>query len=392
MIRPFEVAAWGTTTYPLTLEEAAELQQTGLVTVEVTATPGSYVLGGKTSVGVAAGSGWELRVVSHLDVRDVMFLLCYARNPRGWKTALAGFTRGDDLLSSTAWGFAQTAESALRAGPLRGYRHLEERTVALRGRVRIGAQLARGGLAIPVDIERDEFDTDVLENRLLLAAAVALCRLRLVHRDVRQRLRRLISLLDDVTYEPDRSRLPLPSITRMNKHYEPALVLADVILTGMSVHADAGNKRSVTFSFELHRVFEDFLDVALGEAIARRGGRLVTKPPARWLDDQKSIELKPDFVVRRGGQTVAVIDAKFKRVEARPGDDAYQMLAYLTAYEPSRGMLVSATGSNSDHSLVLTGESIAVRRCRVDLAPESVLHQVDAIAAELLAEGPLQVR
>lgn len=387
MTRPLEVAAWGRATYPLTPGEAADLQHTGLVSVEVTGTPGAYTLGGKTLVGVAAGPGWELRVSSHLEVRDLMFLLCYARNPLGWKTALAGFSKGDDLLSSTAWGFAQTAENALRAGPLRGYRHLEERTVAPRGRIQIGAQLARGGLAIPVDVERDEFDADILENRLLLAAAVALGRLSLVHRDVRQRLRRLESLLKDVAYEPERSRLSLPSITRVNKHYEPALVLADVVLSGTSVRADAGDRRSVTFSFELHRVFEDFLDVALGDAISRRGGRLVKKPPSRWLDEQSSIELKPDFSVRRSAQTVAIVDAKFKRIESRPGDDAYQMLAYLKAFEPSRGMLVSATGSTSDHSVVATGESIVVRRCRVDLAPESILRQVDAIAVELLAEN-----
>jgi 5-methylcytosine-specific restriction enzyme subunit McrC len=75
-----------------------------------------YALRGLTSVGVAASPDWELRVSSHLDVHEVMFLLTYARDPKGWRRSQAHFAAAPTLLAAVAWGFAATAEQALRAG------------------------------------------------------------------------------------------------------------------------------------------------------------------------------------------------------------------------------------------------------------------------------------
>ena len=240
MTRRFEVPAWGTSSYELSALEAVDLQRTGLVHVEVGPTSGSYVLRGLTFVGVAAGPGWEMRVTSHLDIREVMFLLTYARDSTGWRRSYAHFGKTQTLLAATAWGFVATAEQALRAGPLRGYRQLEETTPVLRGRLRIGDQLARGGLPVPVRVVRDEYDLDVVENRVLLAAARLLSRLPLVDPSVRARLRRVVGLLDGVTPVPDFRSLRMPLITRLNRHYEPALVLADLVLRGTSVSSRAG--------------------------------------------------------------------------------------------------------------------------------------------------------
>ncbi len=78
-MRIFEVPAWGSRCFGLDAEETTGLQGTGLVRVEVGPTPGQYVVRGLTRVGVAAGPSWELRVMSHLDVHEVMFLLTFAR-------------------------------------------------------------------------------------------------------------------------------------------------------------------------------------------------------------------------------------------------------------------------------------------------------------------------
>ena len=209
MTARFDVPAWGWKPYELSAQQAAALQATGLVRVEVGTTPGQYGLRGLSSVGVAAGPDWELRVTSHLDVYEVLFLLAYARDPSGWRTTLASFAKADTLLATVAWGFAAASEHALRAGPLRGYRRLDEPTPVLRGRLRIGEQLARGGLATPVLITRDEYDLDVAENRLLLAAASLLARTPLVAPVVRARLRRIVALLDGVITGRKRPDPPL---------------------------------------------------------------------------------------------------------------------------------------------------------------------------------------
>lgn len=384
MTARFDVPAWGWKPYELTALQAAALQATGLVHVEVDTAPGQYALRGLSFIGVAAGPDWELRVTSHLDIYEVLFLLAYTRDPSGWRTALASFSKADTLLATVAWGFAAASEDALRAGPLRGYRRLDEATPVLRGRLRIGEQLARGGLATPVLITRDEYDLDVAENRLVLAAASLLTRTPLVTPVVRARLRRIVALLDGVSPIANPRTLRSPPITRLNRHYAPAVTLAELIVRGMSLTSRAGAVRSVTFAFDLSRVFEDFLEVALGAALRRRGARLYRQPKGRTLDVERTLGLEPDFVVRRPGEPepVAILDAKFKALDKSLGGDAYQMLSYLLEFGPRCGILVSATGEHSDRRIRAVDKRIGVRPLALDRPPTEVLKAVDQLAEE----------
>ena len=121
--------------------------------------------------------------------------------------------------------------------------------------------------------------------------------------------------------------------------------------------------RSVTFAFDLSRVFEDFLEVALGAALRRRGASLDRQPKDRTLDVERTLGLEPDFVVRRTGEPepVAILDAKFKALDESLGGDAYQMLAYLLEFGPRCGILVSATGKRSERHIRAVDKRIGVR-------------------------------
>jgi 5-methylcytosine-specific restriction enzyme subunit McrC len=386
LTRRLSVATWGTHEYALTPAEAVALQATGLVDVEVGPAPGTYRLRGGTAVGVAAGPGWELHVESHLAAREIMFLLTYVRDPKGWRAAYAHFHAASSLFAAAAWGFAATAEDALRLGPLRGYRRLEEVSPVLRGRMLVAEQVARGGLPAPVSISRDEYDVDVLENRILLTAARLLVRLPLTAPAVRARLRRIAGLLDGAQVLYERREMRLPAITRLNRHYEPALVLAGLILEGLSVGSRMGTARSVTFAFELHRVFEDFLQTALDAAIRRRGGNLLRQPTGHALDAERTLHLEPDFVVTRDGRALSVLDAKFKHLRDDLGGDAYQLLAYLLAFGPSAGFLVSALGERSRRTIESAGKALHVYPVALDRPPEDVLAQVAGLAEEALTQ------
>lgn len=386
MTEHFRVATWGTADYALTRETAEALRSTGLVRVEVGG-PLGYVLRGLSYVGVAAGDGWELRVESHLNVSEVMFLLTYARDPKGWGRLQAGYANTDSLLAAIAWGLAANAEAALRAGALRGYRRIEERTPVVRGRIQFAAQAAQGGLPLPTNVSRDEYDLDILENRMLLAASDLVRRLPLVAPEVRRRLGRVSALLAEATLVRDTSLLKLPPFTRLNRHYEPALVLADLLLRGVSISSRAGAAKSVTFRFELHRVFEDFLDVALRAALARRGLELVRQPTGRVLDEQHTLGLEPDFVALSYGAPVCILDAKFKRLDADIGGDAYQLLAYLLEFGPHEGMLVSAEGAASRHNIRAVDKVLRVRPLGLNQNPAEVLEAVDELAQEVAAAG-----
>ena len=171
-----------------------------------------------------------------------MFLLGYAKDHDGWKRLVTTFDEVDDLLSAIASGFSWHATWALDRGVMRGYLHRDEREIALRGRVRFGDQIARGGgLSIPVEVSYDDFTEDILENRFLRTAASLLLRLPRLPEQARRRLLRMRAILAEVSELPIGADVEAPAITRLNERYAPALALAELILSSASVGSGAGH-------------------------------------------------------------------------------------------------------------------------------------------------------
>ncbi|MDQ8045944.1 MAG: hypothetical protein AAGC46_19590 [Solirubrobacteraceae bacterium] len=364
---------------------AAQIDASGLAAVRIGPARGTYRLATGARVGVATGDGWEVRVRSHLDVGHLMFLLTYARNPDGWKDTLAGFTTAPDLVASVGNAMASLTERAFRRGVLHGYRRIEERTPVLRGRLLVGAQMARGGLPTPLDIERDDYAMDTDEHRLLLAALRLLERLPDLQPQTHLRIRRLVDSLDGVTHVLDAHRLVRPRTTRLNQHYRPALTLADIVLHRQAPTHAVGATVSTTFAFDLHTVFEEFLEVALTRALERHGLATTRQDGSRHLDAGNKLHLIPDLVVRRGDACASVVDAKFKHLTAQLGGDAYQMLAYLLEFRASRGFLVAAEAEPADHRIGSADKVVSVRRVDLSGRPADVLGSVAALAAEIAA-------
>src|SRR5262245_25558645 len=173
-----EMEAWSECLAELSHDQAAELSDLDLVDVIAQPHGDSWLLVGSSRIGVATGSGWELRVRPRLTVPKLFFLLAYAADPDGWKDESAEFAFEPDLLDAVASGFSWHALTALERGILRGYVHLDERLAAIRGRVRFGDQIARNAsLPLPVEVSYDDYIEDIIENRMLKSASLALLRL-----------------------------------------------------------------------------------------------------------------------------------------------------------------------------------------------------------------------
>lgn len=394
---PIELRAWSTKDVRLTPEQALAVDASGLASVGLagagnTSPPiagsqvgDAYPLTAGSRVGVVLlPDGETLRVAPKLAIPQLMFLLSYAADPRGWKDIGPQYA-GGDLFAAVASAFVAHAERATRPAPLRGYVQVDEAVLTLRGRIRVGDQLARhAGLPLPLEVTHDEFTTDVPENRLLLGAAELLVRLPLVPTPVRRRLLRLRATLDGVA--PTRPgpdvRAPLPS--RINAHYGGAMALAELLLRRTAITTTAGDTAGVAFSFDLNKVFEDFLTTSLRAAVRRHGGRLEVQVPIH-LDVAGHIRMKPDLVWWKDGRHRAVLDAKYKAlVDARfPNADAYQLLAYCTAMNLPEGYLVYARDGGATtrtHTVRHAGIEIRVEAIDVEQAPEDVLAAVGRLA------------
>ncbi|MBF6169840.1 McrC family protein [Nocardia blacklockiae] len=356
--------------------------------------PGNWRLRAKSVVGVASvpvsdGEAISLRIAPKMPVARLLFLLGYSRNPKGWRGEHVRVDEERDLLPTFARLFARQAEHALHRGLLKGYRETDETALVIRGRVRNAEQVRRHyGRLIPLEITHNEYTIDIAENRLLRTADDTLLRLPGIPTDVRRTLLRLRGRLADVTPISRGTPLPTWNPSRLNARYLEALHLAGLVLRGTSVEHRPGQVAVHGFLFDLAKVFEDFVTVALRDALADRGGHSVLQA-THHLDERNAIRMVPDFVYYAAdGTPLAVADAKYKAEKPAgfPDADLYQMLAYCTALNLPEGHLVYARGNvpRRAHRIKHTGVVIHQHVLDLEQPPTGLLHDIRAVADTLV--------
>lgn len=93
-------------------------------------------------------------------------------------------------------------------------------------------------------------------------------------------------------------------------------------------------------------IFEDFVTVALKEALCAVGGRSQLQYQSH-LDDGERVPIRPDFVWLDRDVPRLVADSKYKaeKPSGFPKADLYQMLAHCAALGLEEGHIVYAKGN-----------------------------------------------
>jgi 5-methylcytosine-specific restriction enzyme subunit McrC len=345
-------------------------------------TPGSVV--GAVELGEIA-----LHITPKVEVDRLFFLLSYSLDPKHWFTETFAFPPDASLFEAVVIGFSRLLHRALERGLLQGYRTVEEALPTMRGRVRVEDQMQRRfGLAPPVEVRYDDFTDDIEENRLLRAALHRLSRIQIRFENTRQILRRAESLLQRVQLADYRPQL-LPTITytRLNEHYRLPVELARLILRSTSIELAHGIVRSSAFLVDMNKVFEDFVVVALREALGLTGQTLVQGGDghALWLDGGHRVPLKPDISWWDGDRCFFVGDVKYKwpEVGGVPNADLYQLLAYSIAADLPGGLLIYAAGERPAeiHDVAHVEKQLQIAVIDLGQPPEAILNQVREVAA-----------
>ena len=325
--------------------------------------------------------------LSHL-----LFMLGYAKDPGFLPTDVEAGPY-DDLWPALAESLARQAERALLHGVLQGYQTVEESSMVVRGRIRVGDQLRRhSGLPFPLEITYDEYLTDISENRILRTALRRMLAVPRLEPTVKARLSHLDNRLSGVQIL--RSGVPRPPWreTRLNSRYHAALRLSEVILANTAAQTGTGNISVASFVVSMWKVFEDFVTTALGESFSRLGEHSETQYPAFLdaprLDGCARVSMSVDLVHFVGRHPATVLDAKYKAVDASggsPNADHYQMLAYCTALEVKRAVLVYA-GKNPPLTRRVAFTDIDVTEHPLDLSqtPAEMLGALDRLAASFV--------
>ena len=339
-----------------------------------------------------SGGTVQLHLRPKIEVRDLLFLLCYApADP--WRPEPVVAAESDELLPAVADLLARTARRTLQAGVLHGYRTVEEDLPLIRGRVRTADQLRRVGLPLPVAVRYDDHTPDIAENRLLLAALLLAAQLPGVPDRTRRALRHLADHLTGV--QPPRPGETPPRWTpnRLNSRYAPALRLAELVLSGRSVRPTGGvSAQADGFLLDMPDVFERFVELALGDALARHRIRCAAQEGHHRLDEAGQVRFRPDLALYRAGRLVSVVDAKyaFLQTSAPRAEHLYQLLGYCTALGLRQGHLVYAAAAQdgpTDHVIRQAGITVTAHALDLGRPPADLLATVAALAERIAAPG-----
>jgi 5-methylcytosine-specific restriction enzyme subunit McrC len=283
---------------------------------------------------------------------DVLAMLDYVsglKDLRRLQSMRAMPDEGHDLRDLVCLLLVEACEDLLRHGVRRDYVRREERLPVVRGRLLADRQvLRRYGQLDQLECRYDEFDSDILDNRLCARALQSAARTA-VNTDIRARARRAASHFADVcdshALDP---RLIAERLTyhRGNENYRVAHQWALLLLRTEGLHDlySRAGPVSRSFMFDMNRLFESFVakllcgaaldgefrveaDDNLSEIISYENGRSYT-------------HIRPDIRLFRNRGSSAwcrTIDAKYKLLTGRKisTDDLYQSFAYAHALSDS---------------------------------------------------------
>ncbi len=319
-------------------------------------------------------------------------------------TVAAGGSLVDLLISL----LCAEVSALLSAGALQDYREEADDLAVLRGRLDLQAQATRHyGRVDVLRCRFEQFDHDVMDNRLL-TAALRVASTVAEAQPVRLRAAALLSEMEDLApgplppVEELRSRL---AYDRRNSHYRNAHIWALALLEGNRLRdpfVPAGSTTGV-FLLDMNVLFERFVTWLVQQALS--GHDVTVTPQVRdasilWRGTRSWGSLRPDLLLRKGDRSLAV-DAKYKRYDLRrvAVGDVYQLFVYARAYSglqdgvPRAVLVYPSEGSVEDVVLDLRprGHKEGSVYCiGVDLPP--LLAEVRAGTGHLLPSACAQVR
>ena len=392
--------------HALSIDERDSLQgrELALTVQPTTGVEGEYNLRPSSIVGAVEVGDLSVLIQPKIGIRQLLSMACYAMGVyKSQDQRLFDFQEEETLPDTLALALSAAARRAFSRGLLHDYLTREEALYTVRGRIRFDEQIHRRfGIPIPVEVRYEEFTDDILANRLVKAAATRLGGMRLHSQQARRGLGWIAGMLDNVSpVEFAPKDVPAVRFDRLNEHYRGVVGLSRLILRHSAFESGRGEVRASGFLMDMNVVFQEFVTVALREALGV-SERTFGERRIDSLDRSNRVRLRPDLVWQEGSTYVFVGDAKYKRIENKrvPNDDLYQLLAYVSALDLPAGMLIYAKGEAEPvvHKVRHSGKRLEVAALDLSGSLEDVLVRVEQIAEgirglrnEVLGNTPVSI-
>jgi 5-methylcytosine-specific restriction enzyme subunit McrC len=348
---------------------------------------GHYDLTPDQRIGLVCLPTLVIEVRPKVPMSSVVFLVSYGCDAVSWSDQYAEFADEPDIVQMLAIMLARMVQHATRRGLLCGYQCEDESLQAPRGRLLFDEQIRRRqGITPPIEVRHDVFTSDVIENRLLLAALLSIGRISHLSEKCRRELFRaqgLFGAVKRLRFSP--AAVPEVVSTRLNRHYQPAIALATLLLRSGSLDLGHGGTKGCAFLIDMNDVFEHFVRRALRTALRVDDARFPDRVPRVRLDEAGLVPLKPDLCLIARQRVVWVGDVKYKRLPGASylNADLYQLLAYTVALDLPYGTLIYAADEGvraAEHVVLHDHKQLRVIALDLSAPRRKLLKQIDDIA------------
>lgn len=343
-----------------------------------------HYLRARQMVGVLAAPGCSLEILPKVDPdapdddaptvrRRLITLLDLALGLDIGDGAGAAMARGaENLLEILIRIFAERLIAETRRGMPRLYLAHEDDLPALRGRLDIVRQFTHHVVRPDrLACRYDQLSSDIPLLQVMKAAVLALRRVSRAP-DTQRLLDELRFVFADVSDVPA-SSLPWDRvrIDRTNRRWGCLFALARLLIRRdwQATSAKVGGNEGISLLFAMNDLFEAATAALLRQALAGTGIDVIAQGGLRyclgeWRADEECsgavFQTRPDILLRRNGEVVALIDTKWKSLSGDPLDrrkgvgqaDVYQMMAYARLYRCERLMLLYPARPGSKESMV----------------------------------------
>jgi 5-methylcytosine-specific restriction enzyme subunit McrC len=344
---------------------------------------------------LALPSGVVLMVRPKIDPANVFRMLAYVYagwNKDVYRNAEVLYSTDTFLFEPLVELFCELVASRVRRGLVQDYVNHEENLAVLRGRIAFEQQVSVN----PMRPDRlfcryqqqtpDNDDNQIVKWTLRYLTSVEAWSLPTVHA-----LRANLRYFTEVSLRPPgRGALGGRVYNRMNDDYRILHDFCRLFLENRALTEDAGEWRFRGFLLDMNLLFEAFVTTAF--SAAARGTSLTVLPQRTDLfsaPPSMPIWIRPDVTVREGLQTVAIVDAKYKRSDGGLGNpDFYQMLAYGTILCCGRAYLFyPATECGGDAVIQVRNSPMKIHVRRIDIGHPQCVSIAEQAAITVLSKG-----
>lgn len=251
--------------------------------------------------------------------------------------------------------FCFKLEEEIHRGIIRIYVSEQDNLTTLKGRLKFTEHI-RHNFANKARFycEYDEFSENNTYNQQLKAMLKVFYN-RVWSDAVKQQLINLEFILSDVAdVATDIGQLDRLSFNRLNERFEDIFTLGKIILKGFSPNMSTGDTLAPAMLFDMNKLFEEFVANKLRDSFQEKNQKDFE---VRTQDKSKQLGIKyfllqPDIVVKYQGQTIGVLDTKWKSLKQTDNakistSDVYQMYAYAQRFKCKYNALLYPSNNNN---------------------------------------------